>query len=140
MKKESVTQSHKDTDLKGINQVSAEIVDASFYIHQKLGPGLLESVYELVLFRELNKRGLKVVRQKPVPVEFDGVLIQEGFRADLVVEDLIIIELKAMEQVAPVHLRQLLTYLKLLNLRLGLLINFGAPLIKDGIRRVMNGY
>ncbi|MES2309996.1 MAG: GxxExxY protein [Verrucomicrobiota bacterium] len=126
--------------MEKINAISGQIVDASFYIHQKLGPGLLESVYELILLKELERRGLKCLRQSPVSIVFDGIQIQEGFKADLIVEDLVVIELKALEAIAPVHLRQLLTYLKLLNLRVGLLINFGAPLIKNGIKRVMNGF
>ncbi len=104
----------------------------------RLGPGLLESVYEVVLAHELEKRGLKVERQKPVPIEFEGIRFDEGFRADLIVEECIVVELKSVEQLSPVHSKQLLTYLRLLDYRLGLLINFGAPVIKEGIRRVVN--
>ena len=124
--------------MRPINEISGEIVDAAFHIHSKLGPGLLESVYEVILARELEKRGLKVERQKVVPIVFEGVRFTEGFCADLVVEDAVIVELKSVEQLAPVHHKQLLTYLRLLDYRLGLLINFGAPVIKDGIKRIVN--
>ncbi len=121
------------------NKVAEIIVDACFKIHTTLGPGLLESVYEAVLAHELQKRGLSVVRQLSLPVVYDGVVLDEGFRADLIVEDLVIVELKSVEIVAPVHKKQLNTYLRLSGKKLGLLINFGANLIKDGITRVANG-
>ena len=124
--------------MKDLNSISGTIVDAAFHIHSALGPGLLESVYEVVLAHELEKRGLKVERQVPVPIVFDGIRFDEGFRADLIVDGCIIVELKSVEQLAPVHSKQLLTYLRLLDYRLGLLINFGAPVIKDGIRRIVN--
>jgi GxxExxY protein len=119
------------------NEISKQVVDAAFKIHTQLGPGLLESVYEAVLAYELRKRGLRVVRQKPIPVVYEEVRLEEGFRADLVVEDKVIIELKSVEAIARVHKKQVLTYLRLANLRLGLLINFGEELIKDGISRVV---
>jgi GxxExxY protein len=121
-----------------INDISREIVDAAFHIHQRLGPGLLESVYEAILAHELTVRGLHIVRQQPIPIAYDDIHFDEGFRADLVVEEKIIVELKSVEQVAPVHMKQLLTYLRLSDKRLGLLINFGTELIKDGIHRVVN--
>ena len=121
------------------NEISKQIVDAAFKIHIRLGPGLLESVYEAVLAYELRKRGLRVERQKVIPVVYEEVRLDEGFRADLVVEDKVIIELKSVEAIARVHKKQVLTYLRLSNLRLGLLINFGEELIKDGISRVVNG-
>jgi iron complex transport system substrate-binding protein len=124
--------------MRGLNSVSGKIVDAAFHIHCTLGPGLLESVYEAVLAHELKKRGLKVERQKPVPIVFEGLRFDEGFRADLLVEDCIIVELKSVEELSRLHSKQLLTYLRLLDYRLGLLINFGAPVIKDGIRRVVH--
>ncbi len=120
------------------NEVAKLIVDAAYHIHVKLGPGLLESVYESVLAYELRKRGLSVVRQQPIPVVYDDLHFDEGFRADLIVNDLVIIELKSVEKVHPVHKKQLLTYLRLSDRRLGLLINFGEALIKDGISRVAN--
>ena len=121
------------------NQVSASVVDAAMHIHQSLGPGLLESVYVRVLDHELRKRGHLVQRETPVPLVWDGMVLETAFRADLVVDGLVLVELKSVEQNAPVHRKQLLTYLKLMDLRLGLLINFGLPLLKDGIFRVVNG-
>ncbi len=121
------------------NEISKQVVDAAFKIHTRLGPGLLESVYEAVLVYELRKRGLRVERQRPIPVVYEEVQLDEGFRADLVVEGKVIIELKSVETVAPVHKKQVLTYLRLSNLKLGLLINFGEELIKDGISRIVNG-
>ena len=107
-------------------------------IHVRLGPGLLESVYEPVLAYELKKRGLSFVRQVPVPIIYDQLVFEEGFRADLIVEDRVILELKSLENILPVHKKQLLTYLRLKDCRLGLLINFGEALMKDGIFRIVN--
>ena len=120
------------------NEIAKMIVDAAYHIHVKLGPGLLESAYESVLAYELKKRGLSVVRQQPIPVVYDELQFDEGFRADLIVNDLVIIELKSVEKIHPVHKKQLLTYLRLADRRLGLLINFGEALIKDGISRIAN--
>lgn len=121
------------------NDIAKIIVDVAFYIHKKLGPGLLESVYEIILAHELKRRGLNVDRQVPVPVVYDNIKLDEGFRADLIVEDKVIVELKSVEKVIPVHKKQLLTYLRLADKRLGLLINFGSELMRDGISRVVNG-
>lgn len=121
------------------NEIAKEIVDAAYKIHTTLGPGLLESVYETVLAYELEKRSLSVVRQQPIPVVYERVRLEEGFRADIIVENKVIIEIKSVESLAPVHKKQLLTYLRLTNKRLGLLINFGSALIKDGITRLANG-
>ena len=121
------------------NEIAKVIVDVAYKIHIALGPGLLESVYEAVLAYELEKRGLRVVRQLALPVVYETVKLDEGFRADLVVEDKVIVELKSVETLAPVHRKQLLTYLRLSGCKLGLLINFGAPLIKNGIVRIANG-
>ena len=121
------------------NEIAKIIVDAAYQIHVRLGPGLLESVYETVLAYELKKRRLNVVRQVPVLVIYDDLEFEEGFRADLIVEDCVIIELKSVESIQPVHKKQLLTYLRLTDRRLGLLINFGDALIKDGISRIANG-
>ncbi|MFE1746732.1 GxxExxY protein [Coleofasciculus sp. H7-2] len=121
------------------NEIAKEIVDAAYKVHTHLGPGLFESVYEAVLAYELERRGLRVVRQQPIPVIYESVKLEEGFRADLIVENKVIIELKSLEKLAPVHKKQLLTYLRLTNKRLGLLINFGEVLIKDGITRLVNG-
>lgn len=121
------------------NEISKIIVDAAFKIHTRLGPGLLESVYEVVLAHELAKRGLRVVRKKPVPIVYDDLKFDEGFRADMIVEDKVVVELKSVETIARVHKKQVLTYLRLTNLKLGLLINFGDELIKDGVSRIANG-
>jgi GxxExxY protein len=123
---------------KDLNYISGQIVDAAVLVHSRLGPGLLESVYERILAYELGKRGLSVERQVPVPIVYDHLRFEEGFRADLIVERVIVVELKSVEAFAPVHAKQLLTYLKLLDVRLGLLINFATPLLKDGIKRVAN--
>ena len=110
-----------------------------YRVHTTLGPGLLESVYEAALAYELEKRGLRTTRQQTIPVVYETVHILTGFHADLVVEDKVIVEIKALESIAPVHKKQLLTYLKLADKRLGLLINFNVALIKDGITRIVNG-
>jgi len=124
--------------MKDLNEISGTIVDAAYHVHTKLGPGLLESVYEAVLAYALTKRGLSVARQVTVPVTYDELRFEEGFRADLIVENSVLVELKSVEMIAPVHGKQVLTHLKLLAYRLGLLINFGAPLLKDGIKRIAN--
>ena len=120
------------------NEISKIVVDCCFKVHTQLGPGLLESVYEEVMSYELMKRGLKIERQKGVPVIYDNIKMELGFRADLIVDDKVIIELKSIEAIAPVHMKQLLTYLKLKGLKLGLLVNFNEALIKDGIKRIVN--
>jgi GxxExxY protein len=121
------------------NEVAKVIVNAAYKIHTTLGPGLLESVYATLLAYELEKAGLKVIRQAPIPVVYESIRFDEGFRADLVVEGMVVVELKSVEAVVPVHKKQLLTYLKLADKRLGLLINFGEALIKEGITRIVNG-
>lgn len=121
------------------NEIAALIVDASYKVHKTLGPGLLESVYEAVLAYELEQRKAFVSRQQVLPVMYESVRLEEGYRADLVVNGKVIVELKSVEKIAPVHKKQLLTYLRISNLKLGLLINFGDYLIKDGITRVVNG-
>ena len=120
------------------NKIAKLVVDAAYHVHTKLGPGLLESVYEVVLAHEIEKRGLALERQVSIPVQYDGLVFDEGFRADMIAEDSVIIELKSAESVAPVHKKQLLTYLRLADKKLGLLLNFGAPLIKKGIFRIVN--
>ena len=121
-----------------IDQIASEIVDTAFKIHCKLGPGLLESAYEACMAYELTKRGFMVERQKSQPVNYDGLEIEVGYRLDLLVNDSVIIELKAVEQLVPIHQAQLMTYLKLSGKTLGFLINFNVPLIKQGIRRIAN--
>jgi GxxExxY protein len=120
------------------NEIARLIVDAAYQVHTTLGPGLLESVYEAVLAYELANRGLTVTRQQAIPVVYEQMSFDEGFRADLLVNDKVIVELKSVEKIAPVHQKQLLTYLRLADKRLGLLINFGEALIKNGITRVVN--
>lgn len=120
------------------NAIAKEIVDVAYQVHTGLGPGLLESVYEAVMMYELRKRGLQVQAQVAIPAVWEEVKLEIGFRADLIVERKVIIELKSVEHTAPVHKKQLLTYLRLADCRLGLLINFGTALIKDGISRVVN--
>ncbi|MCF4966544.1 GxxExxY protein [Nostoc sp. CMAA1605] len=120
------------------NEISGVVVDAAYKVLTKLGPGLLESVYESVMDFELRRRKLKVDRQVVIPVFYEGIRLDEGFRADLVVENQVIIELKSVETIHPVHKKQLLTYLRLADKRVGLLINFNVTLIKDGISRVVN--
>lgn len=124
-------------DLK-INDLSGVIVDRAIKIHQALGPGLLESVYQRIPVYELRKAGLSVATEVPIPVEWDGNVIDESFRADLIVNDNILVELKSLETLQSVHKKQVLTYLKLSKIQLGLLINFGAPLLKDRIHRIAN--
>jgi len=120
------------------NEIARIVVDVCYQIHRKLGPGLLESVYVVLLLHELRKRGLQVEREVPIPILWDGIRIDVAFRADLIVNGKLIIEVKSVEKIAPVHPKQLLTYLRLADLRLGLLVNFGEKLIKDGIERVVN--
>jgi len=121
------------------NELAAIVVDLSLMIHKKLGPGLLESVYESILYAELIKRGLHVERQVPIPVVWDELVIEDSFRADLIVERSLLLELKSVEASKPVFKKQVLTYLKLTDLKLGLLLNFGSALMKDGIERIING-
>lgn len=120
------------------NQIASIIVDCCYHIHIELGPGLLESVYEEVLFYELISKGLTVERQKPLPVIWKNLKLNLGFRTDLIVNNKVIVEIKSVEEIHPVHPKQLLTYLRLTDLKLGLLINFNSPLIKTGITRIVN--
>ena len=120
------------------NEISKIVVDACYRIHVKLGPGLLESVYTRILEYELQKLGLQTRREVPVSFQYEGIEFDEGFRADLIVENLVILELKSVENIAQVHKKQVLTYLKLTGMKLGLLLNFGAPLMKEGISRIAN--
>ncbi len=122
-----------------INQISGEIVDAAMKVHTALGPGLLESAYEACLKHELTRRGLKVLSQVTLPVIYDGVKIDVGYRIDLLVEDAVIVELKAVEKLTPLNEAQLLSYLKLSGRKLGLLINFNVEHLKNGIKRIANG-
>jgi len=121
------------------NQLSKIILDAAFKVHSRTGPGLLESVYEVLLAHELRKRGLRVERQVAIPIRYDELVFEEGFRADLLVDDKVIVELKSIESLARVHGKQVLTQLRLSNRKLGLLVNFGEVRLKNGIERVVNG-
>jgi GxxExxY protein len=124
--------------MKELDDITGEIVDAALRVHKDLGPGLLESVYESVLAKSLVKRGLKVERQKPITFAFDGIRFEEGFRVDLLVEDRVVVELKSVEKLVPVHGKQVLTHIHLMNLPIGLLINFGASTLKEGLHRIVN--
>ena len=121
------------------NEIGTIIIDTAIYLHKNLGPGLLETVYEVVLMRLLTKKGLSVQRQVAIPIEFEGENFDEGFRVDLFVEGKVIIELKSLEKISPVHKKQLLTYLKLTETKLGYILNFGTELMKYGIIRIANG-
>jgi GxxExxY protein len=123
-----------------VEELAAIAVDCGINIHKKLGPGLLESVYEAVLAASFIRRGLAIERQKPIPIEFEGIHFGEGFRADLLVEDKLIIEVKSTDRLAPVHGKQLLTYLRLARQPVGLLMNFGAETFREGVKRVVNNH
>lgn len=121
------------------NDISKIILDASIKVHSKFGPGLLESAYQRALVYELKKRGLSVEAEKPIPFRYEEVVFEDGFRADILVNKQVLVELKSVERLAPVHSKQVLTYLRISGLKLGLLINFGEPLLKDGFHRIANG-
>lgn len=121
------------------NEIGKIVIDAALKIHKAIGPGLLELVYEVILEHELENRGLKVKKQVPIAIEYEGIKFQEGFRADLIVEDKVIVELKSVEQISGAHKKQVQTYLKLTGKKLGFLLNFNTELMKDGITRVVNG-
>lgn len=121
-----------------LDDITGAIVDAAYRLHVAIGPGLLESVYEMVLARELQHRGLQVARQKLLSFDYNGLHFPDCFRVDLLVESQVVLEIKSVETLLPVHLKQLLTYMRLMNLRVGLLINFGAPTLKQGLHRVVN--
>jgi len=121
------------------NDIGTKIIETSISVHRELGPGLLESVYEVVLARELINLGLKVERQVPVPIIYKGVTFNEGFRADLIVEQKVLVELKSVERILSAHKKQVQTYLKLTRLKLGYLLNFGDDVLKSGITRCVNG-
>lgn len=133
------TANNPSTDLN-VEQISAIVVDVAYHIHKDLGPGLLETVYEVVLARALERRGLRVERQKPVTFEYDGIHFEEGLRVDLVINGVFLVELKSVEAFARVHPKQLRTYLRLMRLPLGLLINFGAATFKEGVKRIANNH
>lgn len=123
-----------------INALANIVIEKSIRVHNELGPGLFESVYEEILYYRLAKRGLKISKQIPIPVYYEEIKMEIGFRADLIIEDSVIIEIKSVETIAPVHSKQLLTYLKLTGLKVGLLINFNEELLKKGIKRIVNNF
>jgi GxxExxY protein len=122
-----------------INQISGKVIEAAMRVHSALGPGLLESAYEACLLHELRKRGFKVLSQLTLPLHYDGLAIDAGYRIDIMVEDRVIVELKAVEKILPIHEAQIISYLKLSNKQLGLLINFNVVHLKNGIKRIANG-
>ena len=124
--------------MKTLDEITGAVIDASMIIHKDLGPGLYESVYEMILERALQKRGFKVERQKPVCFEYDGMVFDDAFRTDLLVEGVVVVELKSVERLLPVHAKQVLTYLRLMELQVGLLINFGGATLKEGLQRIVN--
>jgi iron complex transport system substrate-binding protein len=121
-----------------LDEITGIVIDESIRIHRELGPGLLESVYEVVLARALQRRGLQVERQKVVSFEYDGMVFDEGLKVDLLVESCVVVELKSVERLAPVHSKQTLTYIRLMKLNVGLLINFGGETLKEGLKRIVN--
>lgn len=123
-----------------IEELASIAVDCGFHLHKNLGPGLLESVYEAIIADQLARRGLFVQRQAPIPIRYDNVELAESFRADLLIERRLLIELKSVERLSPLHGKQVLTYLRLLDLPLGLLINFGGETFREGIRRIANNH
>ncbi len=123
-----------------IEEIARVTVDCGFHLHKNLGPGLLESVYEAIMADQLVRRGLNVQRQVPIPVRYDGIELPEGFRADLLIEGVLLVELKSVERLSPFHGKQVLTYLRLLDMPLGLLINFGGVTFKEGVKRIVNNH
>jgi GxxExxY protein len=128
----------KEVSVAELEEIAREAVDCGFHLHKGLGPGLLESVYEAILADALERRGLRVERQKALDFSYEGKLFREGLRIDLMIEDRLIIELKSVERISPVHAKQLLTYLRLARQPLGLLMNFGAATFREGLQRIVN--
>lgn len=122
-----------------VEELASIAVDCGFRLHRDLGPGLLESAYEAILADQLRRRGIATERQKPIPIRYDGTELAEGSRADFLLEGRLLVELKSVERLSPLHSKQVLTYLRLLNLPLGILINFGGATFKEGVRRIANG-
>jgi iron complex transport system substrate-binding protein len=138
---ETTTRQHERREIdnmKNLDDITGAVIGAALQLHRDLGPGLLESVYETILARLLIRSGLEVERQKPIDFEYDGIIFDEGFRVDLLVERCVVIELKSVERIAPVHPKQVLTYLRLMRLPVGLLLNFGAATLREGLMRVVN--
>ena len=125
--------------MSDLNALADAVLDSAFAIHRKIGPGLMETFYEKVLARDLSRTGLYVERQKPISIDYEGLWFENVFYADLVIEKRLTLEIKSASRISPAHTKQLLTYIRLQDHRLGLLLNFGAPYLKDGIRRIANG-
>jgi iron complex transport system substrate-binding protein len=123
-----------------VEQIASIAVDCGLKVHRGLGPGMLESAYEVILSELIQRHGLIVERQKLIPIHFENIHVKDGFRADIVVDGKLLIELKSLERLAPVHGKQVLTYLRMMNLQVGLLMNFGAPTFREGLRRIVNQY
>ncbi|HMO74022.1 MAG TPA: GxxExxY protein [Sphingopyxis sp.] len=123
----------------GLEDLASIVIDCGYRLHRDLGPGLLESAYEAIMADQLVRRGVRLERQKPIPIRYDGLELTEGFRADLLLEGRLLVEFKSVERLSPLHSKQVLTYLRLLHLPLGLLINFGGATFKEGVRRIANG-
>lgn len=121
------------------NEIGKIVVNCAVRLHMELGPGLFETVYEVLLAHELQEAKLSLVRQVPIPIEFHGIRFDEGFRADIIIEEKVLLELKSVESVSKAHKKQVLTYLRLTGMKLGYLLNFGEGLMKDGISRILNG-
>lgn len=135
--------SHKDTKMsrdEELEQIAASVVDAGFHLHRTFGPGLLESAYEQLLFADLTERGFRVSRQVSVPLRYKSIVIENAFKIDLLVENQLVVELKSVEKLIPLHGKQVLTYLRVMNLPLGFLMNFGEATFKSGVRRIANDY
>lgn len=128
----------RNTERQQLEEIASSVVDAALKVHSALGPGLLEDVYEKCLAMELQKRGYSVERQVTVPVEYEGAVFETGYRLDLLIDESFVVEVKAVEKMMPVHLAQILTYLRLGKMKIGLLLNFNVPRMRDGIRRVVN--
>jgi GxxExxY protein len=126
--------------MQDVDQVTGQIIDAALQLHRHLGPGLMESVYSVLLARSLQNRGLIVEREKTISFEYDGTRFENGLRLDLLVENRVIVELKSVDKLAPIHTKQVLTYLRVLDLRVGLVMNFGAPTFREGLKRVVNDH
>jgi GxxExxY protein len=133
------TTTHQSSSVLSENKIGTMVLEAAIKVHREMGPGLLESVYETTLAYELRKRGLIVARQVPVEIRYDDLIFEEGFRADIIVNELVILELKSVEQISRAHQKQLTTYLKLAGKKLGYLLNFGGATMKEGIQRIVNG-
>jgi len=138
--REAAKNAKRKSWMADLEEMARLAVDCGFHIHSELGPGLLESVYEAVLAAKLTRMGLVVERQKPIPIHYDGIELAEGFRADIVVGGSLIIEVKSIERLAPVHGKQLLTYLRLTKQPLGLLMNFGGATFREGVKRIVNNH